>query len=122
MSDNDINELGVINREFDKPTTKKDQQESRVVEELSSQSNNQVTMEVKVASPFTRYYDGQAFSVSAINATGPFDILPKHHNFMSLLQPCNLVIRTANGDEKKLDIAGGLLHVKADKVTVFLDI
>lgn len=110
----------VINKEFTKPQGQQEQQESKVVEELSDRQD--ITMAVKVASPFTRYYDGQAFSLSAVNATGPFDILPKHHNFMSLLQPCTLTIRTTSGDVKKIDIAGGLLHVKADKVTVFLDI
>lgn len=112
----------VIDNEFTTPTSEKGKQEANVVKELSTNKKGQITMEVKVSSPFTRYYLGQAFSISGVNATGPFDILPKHHNFMSLLQPCTLVIRTINGDEKKIDISGGLLHVKSDRVTVFLDI
>ncbi|MHB1865402.1 MAG: hypothetical protein ACYCPS_04580 [Candidatus Saccharimonadales bacterium] len=110
----------VISKEFTKPEGEKETQESRVVEELSGRQ--ELTMAIKVASPFTRYYDGHAFSLSAVNATGPFDILPKHHNFMSLLKPCTLTIRTTNGDVKKIVINGGLLHVKSDRVTVFLDI
>jgi F0F1-type ATP synthase epsilon subunit len=82
------------------------------------------TMRIKVYSPFKTYYDEQSYSVSGENATGPFDILPHHHNFMTLLAPCVLKIKvSADGKkEQKIRISGGLMHVKADKVTVFLDI
>jgi F-type H+-transporting ATPase subunit epsilon len=80
------------------------------------------TMRVKVYSPFRVYFDGEAYSLSGKNATGPFDILPHHHNFMTLLAPGELVVQSERGDEQKLRISGGLMHVKADKVTVFLDV
>ena len=83
--------------------------------------DGKLSMEVKIHSPFKNYYDGDAFSISGENATGPFDILPRHHNFISLLSPCELVVRSPRGDEKIL-IGGGLMHVKADKVIVFLDV
>ena len=83
--------------------------------------NGQLSMDVKVYSPFKSYYDGEAFSISGVNATGPFDILPTHHNFISLLSPCELIVRASKGDSK-IQIAGGLMHVKADKITVFLDV
>lgn len=92
------------------------------IEQKAVSEGDQVTMHVKVASPFTTYFDGQAFAISGVNATGPFDILPMHHNFMSLLQPCTIIIRTATGEEEKIEIGGGLLHVKADRVIVFLDV
>jgi len=68
------------------------------------------------------YFDEQATSVSAVNATGPFDILPRHHNFITLLTPGEIVVRLASGEEEKIRISGGMMHVKADKTTVFLDI
>jgi F0F1-type ATP synthase epsilon subunit len=82
------------------------------------------TMHIKVYSPFKVYYDEDSYSISAVNATGPFDILPRHHNFMSLLGACVLVVRPVNGPapEQHIKISGGLMHVKSDKVTVFLDI
>ncbi len=81
------------------------------------------TMHVKVYSPFKVYYDETAFSISAENDTGPFDILPRHHNFMTLLNPCELNIHTTRGDEHvRIRIARGVMHVKADAVVVFLDV
>lgn len=83
--------------------------------------NGKPTMHVKVYSPFKVYFDQNAYSISGVNATGPFDILPHHHNFITLLLPCELNIRTENGNPK-VKIGGGVMHVKADQVTVFLDV
>lgn len=80
-----------------------------------------LTMHVKIYSPFRTYYDNEAFSISAINATGPFDILPKHHNFMTLLSSGDITVRSQTG-EHKLQISRGIMHVKSDQVIVFLDV
>lgn len=92
--------------------------DKEVVEESKSDGK---TMHVKVYAPFKTYFDGTALSVSAVNDTGPFDILPRHHNFMTLINQCEIVIRTDTGDEK-VPINRGVMHVKADKVDIFLDV
>jgi hypothetical protein len=84
--------------------------------------DGKAVMNVRVYSPFRNYYDGPAFSISAENATGPFDILPKHHNFISLLSPCELVVRAVEKGDQTIRIGGGIMHVKADQVFVFLDV
>lgn len=78
-------------------------------------------LHVKVYAPFKVYFDGEAVSVSAVNETGPFDVLRQHHNFMTLLSPCTIVVRTDRGDEQ-IPIQRGIMHVKADQVIVFLDV
>jgi F0F1-type ATP synthase epsilon subunit len=92
-----------------------------VKKEQEAAKNSKPSMHIKVYSPFKVYFDDEADSISGVNATGPFDILPKHHNFMTLLAPCELIIRTFRGEER-IRISGGLMHVKADQVIVFLDI
>jgi F0F1-type ATP synthase epsilon subunit len=77
---------------------------------------------VKVHSPYRTYFDGEAYSISAENITGPFDILPHHHNFMTLLTPSIVTVRPAHGTDQSIRISGGLMHVKADRVTIFLDV
>lgn len=79
-------------------------------------------MRVKIHAPFKVYFDGMAESVSAVNPTGPFDILPKHHNFMTLLSTGDIIVRTAGGGEEKIPITRGIMHVKADEIIVFLDV
>jgi F0F1-type ATP synthase epsilon subunit len=84
-------------------------------------NNKSTSMHVKVYAPFKVYFDGEAQSISAVNGTGPFDILPQHHNFMTLVSEGDIVVRTDRGEEK-IQITRGIMHVKADKVIVFLDV
>ncbi len=93
-------------------------------EEKRADASGKPTMRIKVYSPFRTYYDEESYSISGEDATGPFDILPRHHNFMALLEACVLLIKPVEGSERerKIRISGGLMHVKADKVTIFLNI
>jgi F0F1-type ATP synthase epsilon subunit len=79
-------------------------------------------MQVKIYAPFRTYYDGAASSMSAVNKTGPFDILPQHHNFMSLLVPSEITVRSEGKPDFKMKVERGVVHVKADQATVFLDV
>jgi hypothetical protein len=99
-----------------------ERESTETMTDLKRADDGQLSMRVKVHSPSRNYYDGPAFSISAENTTGPFDILPKHHNFISLLSPCDLTIRTTQQGAQKVRIAGGIMHVKADEVIVFLDV
>ena len=104
------------------PQTEAEREQQRTVRDLGRGKGSQQSMTVKVHAPFREYYNGQAFSISADNATGPFDVLPQHHNFISLLSPCDLTIRTVRSGEQKIRISGGIMHVKANQVIVFLDV
>jgi len=79
-------------------------------------------LQIKVSSPYQIYFNEPALSISGVNLTGPFDILPGHHNFITLLTSCELLIQTINQEERKIKINGGLMHVKADMASVFLDV
>lgn len=79
------------------------------------------TMHVKVYAPFKVYFDGEAQSISAANDTGPFDVLISHHNFMTLINACDIVVRHDRGEEK-IPVQRGIMHVKADEIIVFLDV
>jgi F0F1-type ATP synthase epsilon subunit len=93
-------------------------------EQKAAADNGKPSMHIKVYSPFRTYFDQDAYSISGVNGTGPFDILPHHHNFISLLNACELIIKPVlvPPEEQRIRISGGLMHVKSDKVTVFLDI
>ncbi len=88
---------------------------------MSEVTDKRLTIHIKVYSPFKTYFNQDGYSISAVNATGPFDVLPKHHNFMTLLSPCELVI-DCDGGPVRIRIARGVMHVKSDQVVVFLDV
>lgn len=95
--------------------------ENDAPEEAAKTHDGKPTIATKVYAPFKVYFEGDAYSLSAINETGPFDVLPKHHNFLCMLTPCDLVIETPDG-QKKIKINRALMHVKSDHVTVFMDV
>ena len=79
------------------------------------------TVSVKVYAPFQVFFEGEAYSLSAVNETGPFDILPHHHNFLCMLVPGNLIIETPDG-RKIIKISRALMYVKSERVVVFVDV
>lgn len=90
-------------------------------EQNAPKSNGKPTVAVKVYAPFKVYFEGEAYSISAVNETGPFDILPRHRNFLCMLVPCELKIQSLDG-EKLIKISRALMHVKANRVVVFVDV
>ena len=87
----------------------------------AGQKADKLQMHVKIYAPFKVYYDDLAESVSAENDTGPFDILPTHHHFITLLNACDIIIRNKD-QEEKVSITRGIMHVRKDEVIVFLDV
>ena len=79
-------------------------------------------MHVKIYAPFKVYFDQDAESITAENETGPFDILPHHKSFMTLLSPCEIIVRNHAVDDYKIKITRAIMHIKADEVLVFLDV
>jgi F0F1-type ATP synthase epsilon subunit len=77
---------------------------------------------LKVYSPFKVYYEDDVESISAVNETGPFDVLAGHHNFITLLNPCDIVIKNSGEKDVIIKITRGIMQVKSDDVVVFLDV
>lgn len=76
----------------------------------------------KIYTPFTTYFDGEAKSVTGKNETGVFDVLAEHHNFISMLLPYDCVVEDANGEKQTIPIHRGLLHVKDNRLTIFMEV
>lgn len=83
---------------------------------------SETSMDVKVYAPFQIYFNGPANSLSATNDTGPFDVLPQHKSFMSLLKPGNITVRQQGKPDFSMKIDRAILHVRNNKVSVFLDV
>lgn len=94
---------------------------TRALTEFSKRQPNEGQLLIKVYTPFYTFYEGDARSLSAVNESGLFDILPGHHNFITMLQSCDIIIQTVD-DKVEIPIVRGLLHIKKDKLTVFLDV
>lgn len=100
---------------------KTEEQKPKEAEVAAGDDKNATTIHLKVYSPYQVYFDDEATSVSAENDTGPFDVLPRHHNFITLLNPCEVDIKASSGN-KKIRISRGVMHVRKNQVTIFLDV
>lgn len=85
---------------------------------MSKQPAERPSIHVIARAPFKLYYDGPAYSVSATNAVGRFDVLPGHADFFSMLQPGEVYIET-NDEPVVFKIANGIVTVRADEVQLF---
>lgn len=79
------------------------------------------TFLLKIFSPFQTFFEGEALAVSATNQTGPFDILAKHEDFISILSPCKIVVQTTS-QKREFDVNRGILQVKNSRVWIFMNI
>jgi F0F1-type ATP synthase epsilon subunit len=78
-------------------------------------------LQVKIFSPYQTFYQGEAVSLSALNDTGPFDILPGHVNFFCLVAEGNVTINTGF-QQLTFQVGKGILRVSTDHITLFANV
>jgi len=100
--------------------SRQDASTGQIVSEESELGSDE--FHLKVYAPYKVYFEGVVKSVSALNQTGPFDVLAQHHNFITLLSPYTLKIHTADNKDRQIDISKGIMQVKDNDVVVFLDV
>lgn len=54
---------------------------------------------VSINNPDETIWEGPAESVSSENSSGPFDILPQHANFLTIVENKPLIVRTLSHKE-----------------------
>ncbi len=75
---------------------------------------------VKIVNAMETLYQGPATSVSSVNNAGPFDILPLHTNFISLIKD-RVIVRLVDGSKREFALSEmGLLRNRENAVTIFL--
>lgn len=79
------------------------------------------TLSVIARAPFELYYEGPATVVSASNRVGPFDILPGHADFFSMLLPGEVIIEPVGGETIKFVATTGIMTVRDDEVFLFVN-
>jgi F0F1-type ATP synthase epsilon subunit len=83
--------------------------------------NKAEQLTVVARAPFHVYYEGPARRVSATNKVGPFDILPGHADFFSLVIAGEVAIET-DSDTINFSINNGIITVRDNEVMLFVNI
>jgi F0F1-type ATP synthase epsilon subunit len=66
-------------------------------------------------------FEGRAKSLSSFNEVGPFDILPLHTNFVSVIKDKMQIVKE-NNRPFQIELKRGILRVKQNQVEVYLGI
>jgi F0F1-type ATP synthase epsilon subunit len=67
------------------------------------------------------YYEGEASAVSAVNRVGPFDVLPGHADFFSVLEPGQVIIDINGKDPVTFDITTGIITARNNEIHLFVN-
>lgn len=79
------------------------------------------TLNVSIRSKEKLLYSGVAKTISSENESGPFDILPGHANFISLIFSYVILDRHLSS-ETSFDLEKGVMYVISDKVEIYVGI
>ena len=79
------------------------------------------TIHVDVVSAEESIFSGQARFVALPGETGELGILPRHTPLITRIKPGSVRIEMADGSEEFVFVAGGILEVQPDCVTVLSD-
>jgi F-type H+-transporting ATPase subunit epsilon len=80
------------------------------------------TFQLKISNPERVFFEGEAYSLSSQNASGPFDILPNHAHFVSLLHDAKIEVVDKEDKKVVFAVSRGLISARSNLVTVFVDL
>ena len=66
-------------------------------------------------------FEGELAAVSSFNQVGPFDVLPEHSNFVTMIAK-KLTLHRADGKDEEINVDKGVMMVEKNRVTVFIGI
>ena len=77
------------------------------------------TLHVRIISPQQLILDTQASSVSSKNSSGPFDILPQHANFITMVEKAPITVRIRGQKDQKFDFPMAIILTTENKVNIY---
>jgi F0F1-type ATP synthase epsilon subunit len=79
------------------------------------------TLKVRITRATQLLWEGQAVSVTSKNVDGPFDVLPMHANFVTLIRGEPVKIKLSDGTEKVHSFKYAVMYVQENSVKVYAD-
>jgi len=79
------------------------------------------TIHVDVVSAEESIFSGQALFVALPGEAGELGVYPRHTPLITRIKPGSVRIEMADGSEEFVFVAGGILEIQPDRVTVLSD-
>jgi F0F1-type ATP synthase epsilon subunit len=64
-------------------------------------------------------FEEEVKAISSVNENGPFDLLPMHENFISIIKN-KVILHKTDGNTKQIDLERGVLKILKNEVHIFL--
>jgi F-type H+-transporting ATPase subunit epsilon len=78
-------------------------------------------LQVRINSPEKVIWEGQADSVSSVNRDGPFDILPFHANFLTIIEKKPIKIQS-EGKTEEYTFENSVIYAHKNSVYIYAKI
>jgi F-type H+-transporting ATPase subunit epsilon len=88
---------------------------------MKHKDDENAVLKVIARAPFHLYFEGEAKVVSGANPVGPFDILPGHADFFSVMLPGEVIIEPKDGEPVTFDITNGIVTARDNEVMLFVN-
>lgn len=77
------------------------------------------TLRVRIISPQQTFFEGEALSVSSKNMQGPFDILPEHANFITIIENSPIIIRIQDQKPQMFKFPIAIIYTTLNMVNIY---
>ena len=83
--------------------------------------NTNTLLKVTIKNKDNETVEEEIKAVSSFNERGPFDILPLHENFISVVKD-KIILHKKDGGVKEIVIERGVLKINENSVSIYLGI
>lgn len=85
-------------------------------------TNTPTNLQIRIISPKQDVQVGEAVAVSSNNSDGPFDILPQHANFVTLVENHPIIIIRPDQQKVTYQFPFAIIYAAKNKVRIYTDI
>jgi len=78
------------------------------------------SFQLKIISPQSVLYEGQAFAVSSTNSMGPFDILAEHADFITIIENQTIIVRKPNKEKLTFTNPLSIIYTQNNHCTIYV--
>lgn len=78
-------------------------------------------LSVKIQTPRSVIYEGQAQAVASEDSRGPFSIVPEHANFLAVVSNTPILLIKEDGSKLSIPVSQAIIHNLKDKVSIYVD-
>ena len=92
---------------------------SNKIKEFTGADTSGLVINLNIRSRTKNYFKGPVRSVTAVNETGEFDILPLHANFITLIKNF-VIVDKGLPTEKKIEFENGVVSAIGGDVDIYV--